>query len=68
MDSIVECIFFMCSYIFLVLIKLGVVCFYGYKIIKEVIVVINDKDWRGNIEVREVIDCYMVGFEKIFFK
>ena len=42
--------------------------FHGYQTIKEVVMVTNDKNWRGNTEAREVIDRFMAGLEKIFPK
>lgn len=67
-DSTVERTLSTCSYTLPAPTKPGVARFHGYKTIKEVTVVTNDKDWRGNTEAREVIDRYMAGLEKIFPK
>ena len=67
-DSTVERTLSTCSYTFPAPTKPDVPRFHGYKTIKEVTVVTNDKDWRGNMEAREVIDRYMAGLEKIFPK
>ena len=67
-DSTVERTLSTCSYTLPAPTKPDVPRFHGYKTIEEVTMVTNDKDWRGNIEAREVVDRYMAGLEKIFPK
>lgn len=67
-DSTVERSLSTCSYTLPAPTKPDVPRFHGYKTIKEVTIITNDKDWRGNIEAREVIDRYMAGLEKVFPK
>lgn len=67
-DSTVKRTLSTCTYTLPAPTKPDVPRFHGYKTIKEVVMVTNDKDWRGNTEAKEVIERYMAGLEKIFPK
>lgn len=68
MEGIVKCIFLVCDNIFLILIGFKIV--YIILDVEEVIVVMNveDVNWRESKEVKKIVDFFMEGFERIFFK
>ena len=69
-DSTVERTLPTCSFTLQAATKPNLPRFHGYKTIKEVITLTNEKDqkWRENVEAKAVVDLFMAGLEKIFPK